>query len=57
MPAGKWGVEVREEIGGKHYVTPGPGPGFIRGGKKTAGAGWKGGATDSFSKSWSVTFV
>ena len=24
MPAGKWGVEVREEIGGKHYVTPGP---------------------------------
>ena len=29
MPAGKWGVEVREEFGGKHYVTPGPGSGFI----------------------------
>ena len=28
MPGGKWGVEVREEIGGKHYVTPGPDPGF-----------------------------
>ena len=24
MPGGKWGVGVREEIGGKHYVTQRP---------------------------------
>ena len=30
MPGGKWGVEVREEIAGNHYVTPRPPPRFIR---------------------------
>ena len=30
MPGGKWGVEVREEIAGNHYVTLRPPPPFIR---------------------------
>ena len=48
MPAGKWGVEVREEIGGKHYVTPGPGPGFIRGVRRPPELGGREGPLTAF---------
>ena len=47
MPGGKWGVEVREEIAGNHYVT-GAAPSTIHT-LKNADRPQVGGAGDSFS--------